>query len=60
MVLRSPAVRKLSKDDPLVIHEMRARMDSLPRYSRFCGVPTGAITWQEYESGEMVHSDLVL
>ncbi|KAL6886055.1 P-loop containing nucleoside triphosphate hydrolase protein [Trichoderma evansii] len=59
IVLRSPAVPKLSKGDPLVIHEMQADMDSLSQYSRFRSVATGAITCQVYENGKMVHRDLV-
>lgn len=60
MVLRSPAVRPLSANDPLAIHEMRAKMDSKPIYAGLRDVGTGAITWQEYEKGGMVKASVVV
>ncbi|PTB37353.1 hypothetical protein M441DRAFT_40099 [Trichoderma asperellum CBS 433.97] len=59
MVLRSPAVRPLSANDPLAIHEMQAKMDSKLTYARFRDVATGAITWQEHEKEDMVEPRLV-
>ncbi|KAM0255907.1 hypothetical protein ACHAQJ_005308 [Trichoderma viride] len=59
MVLRSPAVRYLSANDPLAIHEMQAKMDSKPIYARFRDVATGAITWQDYESGDKIDARVV-
>ncbi|KAL6794263.1 P-loop containing nucleoside triphosphate hydrolase protein [Trichoderma sp. SZMC 28012] len=54
MVLRSPAVRKIHEDDPKVIHEMQQQMDIRRDCERLRAVATGKISWQEYESGQMV------
>jgi hypothetical protein len=48
MVLGSPAVRPLDDNDPLALHDMRARFKLLRAYDHFRAVATGDMTWDEY------------
>ncbi|KKP02303.1 hypothetical protein THAR02_05596 [Trichoderma harzianum] len=59
MVLRSPAVRKIHEDDPKAIHEMQQQMDIRRDCERLRAVATGRISWQEYESGQMVQEKAI-
>jgi hypothetical protein len=59
MALRSPAVRELHEDDHPGILAIQKRLDNAPKCKRLRDVATGAISWQEYESGEMVQASIV-
>lgn len=59
MVLRSPAVRGIHEDDPKAIHEMQQQMDIRRDCERLRAVATGRISWQEYESGQMVQEKAI-
>lgn len=54
MILRSPAVRELHEDDSPALHQIQAEIDRSPLSERLRAVATGAISWQEYQSGSMV------
>ncbi|KAM0249672.1 hypothetical protein ACHAQJ_008969 [Trichoderma viride] len=58
MVLRSPAVRELSEDDPLAVYEMQAKMDIRGNCASLRAVATGVITWQEYESQKVEDGEI--
>ncbi|KAK4064528.1 hypothetical protein Trihar35433_8045 [Trichoderma harzianum] len=59
MVLHSPAVREIHEDDPKAIHEMQQQMDIRRDCERLRAAATGKISWQEYESGQMVQEKAI-
>lgn len=59
MALRSKAVRKLHEDDHEGIHAVQRRLDMSAVCVRLRAVATGAMSWQEYQSGPMVHRDAI-
>lgn len=59
MALRSKAVCELHEDDHSDIHAVQRRLDMSAVCLRLRAVATGAMSWQEYESGSMVHRDAI-
>ncbi|KAM0254015.1 hypothetical protein ACHAQJ_006985 [Trichoderma viride] len=59
MALRSPAVRELHEDDHPGIHAVQQRIEKARKCERLCAVATGAISWKEYQRGQMVRESTI-
>ncbi|KAL7892380.1 P-loop containing nucleoside triphosphate hydrolase protein [Trichoderma sp. SZMC 28014] len=56
MALKSKAVRELHPDDPKSIHDMQLMLKSA-EWDRLRALANEDISWQEYQSGPVVHRD---
>lgn len=59
MALESKAVRELHDDDPQSIHTMRCILRTTAEYGRLYRVARGAMSWEDYENGPIVHRDMI-
>ncbi|KAI8711430.1 hypothetical protein NCS52_01406400 [Fusarium sp. LHS14.1] len=52
VLLRSPHVRELHRDDSEALHQMQATIDGRKDLENLRSVATGSMTWQEFEKTE--------
>lgn len=59
VLLRSPAVRDLHKDDKEALHQLQRDIDTRQDWASLRAVATGNITWDEYSNASPSHNQIL-